>query len=131
MQPSKRCKENASHNTSCIDFNTLGEALHLQCCSQALAPETPDTADTPWEGNNEHGILAVFSFYVILAKKPTNFWGFFKTKIRLIHYLLSLYCISTPKFYSLKSYLNICNMESGSFGVWDRKGTASGFATIR
>lgn len=48
----------------------------MQRCSQALAPETPDTADTPREGNDEHGILAVFSFHVILAKNHQVLWFF-------------------------------------------------------
>lgn len=68
----KNVKKNAFHPTGYIGFASLQGSTppflpHFQCCSQPLAPETPETADLPREGNSEHGILAVFSVKGVLS----------------------------------------------------------------
>lgn len=77
--------------------------------------------------------LSCFIHFKLFYKKPPT-WGLFFKENRLIHYLLSLCCISIPKFFYSNwvkiLYLNIYSMQSDSSGVWVRKGTASGFATI-
>lgn len=132
-QTSKKCEENASHPTCCIGFAGLqGTAppspLHLRVLLKTAC--WWDTRGSWTTIRRQYWMWHLSCFFCLgyPFNKPPSF--FEQNQADTLSFKPLLHVDTRVSLTQIESYLNIYIVESGSSGVWGRKGTVSVFAAI-